>query len=73
MLKQILWGILLGSASRVNWDKLTVSQMVQDIESVGQRDWFICHTFESAGLKLSRYKYLWLVDSAGLKTRNELA
>ena len=27
--------------------------MVQDIESVIQRDWFI---FEPAGLKLSRYK-----------------
>ena len=38
-------GILFGSASRVNWDKLTVSEMVQDIESVGQRDWFICHIF----------------------------
>ena len=36
-------GILFGSASRVNWDKLTVIEMVQDIESVSQRDWFICH------------------------------
>ena len=42
----------------VNCDKLTVSEMVQDIESVGQRDWFICHIFESTGFKLSRYKYL---------------
>ena len=39
--KQILWGILFGSASRVNWDELTLSEMVQDIESIGQRDWFI--------------------------------
>ena len=30
-------------------------------------------SFESAGLKLSRYKYLSLVYSAGLKTRKELA
>ena len=36
---------LFGSASRVNWDKLTVSEMVQDIESADQRDWFICHIF----------------------------
>ena len=67
-----MWGILFGSASRLNWDKLTVSEMVQDIESVGQRDWFICHIFESTGFKLSLYKYLWLVYSAGLKTRKEL-
>ena len=33
---------LIGSASRVNWDKLTVGETVQDIESVGQRDWFTC-------------------------------
>ena len=45
ILKQILWGILFGSASRINWDKLTVSEIVQDIESVGQHDWFICHIF----------------------------
>ena len=31
--------------SRVNWDKLTVIGIVQDIESVSQRDWFICHIF----------------------------
>ena len=56
ILKQILWGILFGSASRANWDKLTVGEMVQDIESVGQRDWSICDiSFESTGLKLSRY------------------
>ena len=36
---------IFGSASRVNWDKLTVIEMVQDIESVSQRDWFICHIF----------------------------
>ena len=70
-LNQILWGILFGSASRVNWDKLTVSEMVQDIESVSQRVYVI--SFESAGLKLLRYKYLWLVYSAGLRTRKELA
>ena len=52
ILKQILWGILFGSASRVNWDKLTVSEMVQDIESVGQRDWFICHVFWVYGLEI---------------------
>ena len=40
-----LRGTLFGSASRVNWDKLTVIEMVQDIESVSQRDWFICHIF----------------------------
>ena len=45
ILNQILWGILSGSASRVNWDKLTVIEIVQDIESVSQRDWFICHIF----------------------------
>ena len=44
ILNQILRGILSGSA-RVNWDKLTVIEMVQDIESVSQRDWFICHIF----------------------------
>ena len=44
--------------------------MVQDIESVGQRDWFIYHIFASKGLKLSRCKYVY---SAGLKTRKELA
>ena len=37
--------ISFGSASRVNWDKLTVIEMVQDIELVSQRDWFICHIF----------------------------
>ena len=36
---------LSGCALRVNWDKLTVIEMVQDIESVSQRDWFICHIF----------------------------
>ena len=45
ILNQILPGILFGSASRANWDKLTVIEMVQDIESVSQRDWFICHIF----------------------------
>ena len=44
-LNQILRGILFGSASRVNWDKLTVIEMVQDIESVSERDLFICHIF----------------------------
>ena len=29
----------------VNWDNLTVIEMVQDIESVSQRDWFIGHIF----------------------------
>ena len=30
--------------------------MVQDIESVGQRDWFMCDiSFEFTDLKLSRY------------------
>ena len=37
--------ILFGSASRVSWDKLTVIEMVQDSESVSQRDWFISHIF----------------------------
>ena len=37
--------LIFGSASRVDWDKLTVSEMVQDIESVGQPDWFLCHIF----------------------------
>ena len=45
MLNQILCGILFGFASRVNWDKLTVIEMVQDIKSVSQRDWIICHIF----------------------------
>ena len=36
-------GISSGSASRVNWDKLTISEIVQNIESVGQHDWFICY------------------------------
>ena len=36
---------LIGSASRVNWHKLTVIEMVQNIESVSQRDWFICDIF----------------------------
>ena len=52
ILKQILWGILFGSDSRVNMDKLTVSEMVQDIELVGQRDWFICHIFWGHGLEI---------------------
>ena len=52
ILKQILWGILFGSASRANWDKLTISEMVQDIESVGQRDWFICHIFWVYGFEI---------------------
>ena len=43
ILKQILWGILFGFASRVNRDKLTVSEMVQDIELVDQRDWFMSY------------------------------
>ena len=51
ILTRILWGILFGSASRVNWDKLTASEMVQDIESFGQRDWFICHIFWVYGLE----------------------
>ena len=45
ILNQILRGILFGSASGANWDKLTVIEMVQDIESVSKRDWFICHIF----------------------------
>ena len=45
ILNHILLGILIGSVSRVNWDKFTVTEMVQDIESVSQRDWFICHIF----------------------------
>ena len=72
ILNQILRGILFQSASRVNWDKFTVIEMVQDIESVSQRDWFFVIYFESAGLKLSRYKYLLLIYSVGLKTRKEL-
>ena len=44
-INHILGGILIGSVSKVNWDKLTVIEMVQDIESVSQRDWFICHIF----------------------------
>ena len=52
ILNQILWGILFGSASRVNWDKLTVIEMVQDSESVSQRDWFICHIFWVWGLEI---------------------
>ena len=44
-LNQILLSILFESASKVNWDKLTVIEMVEDIESVSQRDWFICHIF----------------------------
>ena len=73
ILNQILWGILFGSASRVNCDKLTVIEMVQDIESVSQRDWFIYHIYWVWELEISRYKYFWLVYSAGLKTRKELA
>ena len=72
ILNQILWGILFGSASRVNWDNSTVIEMVQDIESVSQRDWFMSY-LEFASLKLSRYNYFWLVYSAGLKPRKELA
>ena len=45
ILNQILRGILFGSTSRVNLDKLTVIEMVQDIESVSQRGWLICHLF----------------------------
>ena len=41
ILNQILLGILFGSASRINWDKLTVIEKVQDIESVSQRDCFM--------------------------------
>ena len=39
---------LFGSASRVNWDKLTVIEMVQDIESVSQRIGIYVISFESA-------------------------
>ena len=63
MLKEILRGILFGSASRVNWNKLTVSEMVQDIglnRLVSVIGLYVI-SFESMGLKLSRYKYLRLV------------
>ena len=43
ILNQILWGILFGSSLRVNRDKSTVIEMVQDIESFGQRDWFMSY------------------------------
>ena len=33
-------------------DKLTVIEMVQDIESVSQRDWFICHIFCFCGFEI---------------------
>ena len=71
ILTQILWGILFGSASRVNWDKLTVSEMVQDIESVGQRDWFICHILWVYGLEIITLKifvtclFSWFENSKG--------
>ena len=52
ILNQILWGILFGSALRASWDKLIVIEMVQDIESVSQRDWFICHIFWVWGLEI---------------------
>ena len=56
---------LFGSASRINWDKLTVGEMVQDIESVGQRDWFIVTSFESTGLKLSGYTQFCRIKGCG--------
>ena len=31
---------------------MTVSEMMQDIESVGQRDWYICHIFRVYGLEI---------------------
>ena len=59
--KQILWGILFGSASRVNWDKLTVVKWCKILNrSVSVIGLYVI-SFESTGLKLSRYKYLWLV------------
>ena len=71
ILNQILWGILFGSASRVNWDKLTVIEMVRGIWSVSQRDWFICHIFWVCGLEIitlvvlemgvpAQFTFLWL-------------
>ena len=56
ILNQILRGILFGSA-RVNLDKLTVIEWGQDIESVSVIGLYVI-SFESAGLKLSHYKYL---------------
>ena len=47
---------------------LTLIEMVQDIESVSQRAGLYVVFCESAGLKLSRYKYSRLVYSVGLKT-----
>ena len=53
--------MLFGSASRVNCEKLTVSEIVQDIiKSIGQRDWLYVISFEPTGMKLSCYKYLFI-------------
>ena len=35
--------MLFGSALRVKWDKVTVSEIVQDIESVAQHDWLMSY------------------------------
>ena len=53
ILNQILRGILFGSASRVNWDKWC-KILNRSVSVIG----LYVISFESAGLKLSRYKYL---------------
>ena len=73
ILNQILWGILFGSASRVNWDKLIVIEWCKILNRSANVIGLYVISLESAGLKLSRYKYSWLVYLAGLKTRKELA
>ena len=43
---------LFESASRVNWDELTVSEMVQNVESVGER--FPCTSTDSRGYSVNK-------------------
>ena len=58
ILNQILRGILFGSASRVNWDKLTVIERCKILNRSVSVIGLYSISFESAGLKLSRYKHL---------------
>ena len=54
----------------INWQSLKWCKILnRSVSVIG-----LCViSLESAGLKLSRYKYLWLVYSVGLKARKELA
>ena len=73
ILKQILWDScldLLQESTGINWQSVKWCKILNlSVSVIG----LYVISFESMDLKLSRYKYLWLVYSAGLKTRKELA